>query len=92
MRNILNSLSSPFGLPIAVVLIFGGADLFNQLVKLENDFLNIKNPMQLHSWMNKMHTAEVELLRVDWRATAPVVFCNEFSIGWNAKSKNCSGS
>lgn len=49
----------------------------------------ISDPKALHDLTMRVHAAEVDLRRIDWKATAPIVFCNEFSIGWDPKSKNC---
>ncbi|MEO6459971.1 MAG: hypothetical protein ABIO95_05950 [Bdellovibrionota bacterium] len=49
----------------------------------------ISDPKALHDLTTRVHAAEVDLLRIDWKAAAPVVFCNEFSINWDPKSRNC---
>ncbi len=87
--SLLSKTFSPLGLSISAVLIFGGPSFLGAVEALAPDTKTIGDPGAFQLWLRKMHTAQAEMLQIDWRATAPIVFCNELSIGWNSKSKRC---
>lgn len=46
-------------------------------------------PEEIYSWSARVHAAQVELLKMDWRG--PQVFCTEFSQSYDPKTQSCSG-
>ena len=88
-NSILSTFIKPLGLSIAVLLIFGGPNFYRNFEKLFANTSHTTDERSFRSWLSNVYLAQSELLRITWKATAPVVFCNEFAIGWNSKSKSC---
>ena len=43
-------------------------------------------PKDMHRWVLEMHTAQVELLKIDWGQTG---FCTEWDRDYNSKARSC---
>jgi len=85
----LSNFLKPFGLSVAALLVLGGPNVYRDFEKLAVETTSITDRQSFRSWLLKIQIAQAELLRINWKATAPAVFCNEFAISWDSESKTC---
>lgn len=79
----------PFGFSIATLLVLGGPQFYRDVHHIVLETFTESNPNDFRSRLTLVRSAQKELLRINWRGSAPVVFCNEFAIGYNRQTQRC---
>ncbi len=80
---------NPFGFTALTLLALGGPDLIKHSQLLFENAAESRITEIAKAQVIEILEAQADLLTIDWKESAPVIFCNKFSIGFKRQSKKC---
>lgn len=66
----------PFGFTLATLLLLGGPRLYDDSMQILSSLADAPNGTRLSAFQKSLG----QLTKINWKESAPVVFCNEYSI------------
>lgn len=80
----------PFGISLITILALGGTKALQDMGKNLATISSVRAQSDFKTWIETVNSAEAALVQINWKKTAPQIFCNEFAIGYNPRTRKCS--